>query len=209
MRGSIGLTRKEEHNDDYSLWKKLTEGDDLAFFAVYDQYYDALYNYGIRFSRDTDMIKDCIHDLFLDLYKYRFRLSPTDNIRFYLFRSLRRLIHKQHGKIISVVEDENLLLQKDISVLAFEDVVIASETKDENQKILDEAMAELSDKQRESLSLKFEQNFSYKEIADILGISVESARTSVYRALKDLRKALKKKGISSFVLFLLLRNKNG
>ncbi len=91
--------------------------------------------------------------------------------------------------------------------MAFEDTIIESETKNGNHEILTEAMKELSDKQREGLSLKFEQNFSYKEIANILGISVESARTNIYRALKDLRKVLKKKGVSTFILILLFRDK--
>lgn len=207
MRNHVVLNNREEKNADYFLWKRFIEGDDKAFYTIYDQYYDALYSYGIHFSKDKDLIKDCIHDLFLDLYKYRERLSETDNIHFYLFRSLRRLLYKEQSKRISVLSDEKILLQNDISVMAFEDTIIESETKNRYYKILIEAMKELSDKQREGLSLKFTQNFSYKEIADILGISVESARTNIYRALKDLRKVLKKQGVSSFILFLLFRDK--
>jgi len=197
----------EGKNKDYFLWKRFIEGDDKAFFSIYDQYFDALYSYGIHFSKDKDLVKDCIHDLFLDLYKYRQRLSETDNIHFYLFRSLRRLLHKEQSRRISVLSDDKLLLENDIPIMAFEDAIIESETKNGNYKILADAMKELSDKQREGLSLRFEQNFSYKEIAVILNISVESARTSIYRALKDLRRVLKKKGASIFILFLLFRNK--
>ncbi len=207
MCDKFDINIKGERNKDYFLWKRFIEGDDKAFYSIYDQYFDVLYSYGIHFSKDKDLIKDCIHDLFLDLYKYREHLYVTDNIHFYLFRSLRRLLYKEQSKRISVLSDDQILLQNDIPVMAFEDNMIAAETKDENHKILTEAMKELSDRQREGLSLKFEQNFSYKEIADILGISVESARTSIYRALKDLRKVLKKKGVSSFILFLLFRDK--
>ncbi len=207
MRNHVVLNNREEKSADYFLWKRFIEGDDKALFTIYDQYFDALYGYGIHFSKDKDLIKDCIHDLFLDLYKYRERLSETDNIHFYLFRSLRRLLYKEQSKRITILSDEKILLQNDIPVMAFEDTIIESETKNRNYKILREAMKELSDKQREGLSLKFAQNFSYKEIADILGISVESARTNIYRALKDLRKVLKKQGVSSFILFLLFHDK--
>lgn len=207
MCNKFEINNKGEQNKDYFLWKRFTEGDDKAFYSIYDQYFDALYSYGIHFSKDKDLIKDCIHDLFLDLYKYRKRLSETNNIHFYLFRSLRRLLYKEQSKRIYVLSNDKILLENDIPVMAFEDSIIESETKNGNHMILAEALKELSDKQREGLSLKFEQNFSYKEIADILGISVESARTSIYRALKDLRKVLKKKGVSSFILFLLFRDK--
>ena len=204
MCDNVVLHKEGGKNKDYYLWERFRKGDDKAFYSLYDLFFDSLYNYGLHFSRDKDLIKDCIHDLFLDLYKYRERLSETNNIHFYLFRSLRRLIYKEQVKKVSVLSDEQILMQNDIPVMTFEDNLIAAEIKDENHKILAGVMTELSDRQREGLSLKFEQNFSYQEIADILGISVESARTCIYRALKDLRKALQKKGISIQLLFLLL-----
>ncbi len=208
MCNKITLNSEGGKNKDYFLWKRFIDGDDKAFFLIYDQYFDTLYNYGIHFSKNNDLIKDCIHDLFLDLYKYRTHLAETDSIQFYLFRSLRRLIYKEQSKNVTISAEDKLLMQNDVTVMAYEDAIIASETKDANHKILFEVMKDLSDRQREGLSLKFEQNFSYKEIADILDISVESARTNIYRALKDLRKALKKKGISVSMLFLLLTANN-
>ncbi len=184
----------KEYNSDYFLWERFKKGDKSAFFQLYDRFFDALYNYGFHFCRDKCLIEDCIHDLFLDLHKYRERLGETENIRFYLLRSLRRLISKAQANKNLLLTDEQLLLQNDIPVMSFENTMIALETENEDHRILAMAMKELSDRQREGLSLKFEQNLSYKEIAGILGISVESARTSIYRALKELRKALKSHG---------------
>lgn len=189
------MRKKKEINKDYLLWERFKKDDNKAFFSLYDQYFDALYIYGMHFSRDKELIKDCIHDLFLDLYKYRKHLTETDNIRFYLSRSLRRLIYKEQAQKFSVLSDEQILFQNDIPVIAFEDNIIASETKNEDYKLLSEVMKGLSDRQREGISLKFEQNLTYKEIAGILGISVESARTCIYRALKNLRQAIREKGI--------------
>jgi RNA polymerase sigma factor (sigma-70 family) len=201
------MTEERKLNREYFLWKRLREGDTKALFSLYDQFFDTLFNYGLHFSRNKELIKDCIHDLFLDLYKYRKNLSETDNVRYYLLRSLRRLIYKENTRKISVLPDDQILLQNDIPEMAFEDNLIVSEIKDENHRVLAECMKELSDKQREGLALKFEQNLSYKEISGILGISVESARTSVYRALKDLRKALRKKGFPIQLLFFFFRNR--
>ena len=188
------MNTTKKHSTDYFLWERFKKSDDKAFLSIYEQYFDLLYNYGLHFSHDKFLIEDSIHDLFLDLYKYRKRLSETDNIRFYLLRSFRRLIYKKQFKKNTIALNEKLILQNDIPFKSHEDSMIASEMKSENHHILTEVMKSLSDRQREGLTLKFEQNFSYSEIAEILGISVESARTSVYRALKDLRKALKKKG---------------
>jgi RNA polymerase sigma factor (sigma-70 family) len=199
------MTKERKSDMDYLLWERFKKGDTKAFFSLYDRFFDTLFNYGLHFSRDKDLIKDCIHDLFLDLYKYRENLSETDNVRFYLLRSLRRLIFKENARKFIVLPDEQILLHNDISEMTFEENLVATETKDENYRALAEVMKELSDKQREGLALKFEQNLSYKEIAGILDISVESARTNIYRALKALRKALREKGIS-ISLFLLVHN---
>jgi len=51
-------------------------------------------------------------------------------------------------------------------------------------------MNSLTAHQREGLNLKFVHNLTYAEIAEILGISIESARTSIYRALKTLRNSI-------------------
>lgn len=192
-------------NKDFYLWESFKEGNDIAFYEFYDQYADALYSYGIHFSRDKGFVKDCIHDLFLDLYKYRNKLSETDNVQFYLLRCLRRKIHKEQVKMIPIVFDDRLASSHENQVLPFEDLLIAKETEIENHRVLKDAMKKLTDRQREGLSLKFEQNLSYPEIAEILGMTVESVRTSIYRALKMLRKSIQDKNGSLHLFYFLSR----
>ncbi|KJF45257.1 RNA polymerase sigma factor [Draconibacterium sediminis] len=197
-----------KENPSYFLWERFKNGDDDAFYRIYDQYFNELYSYALNFSKDQDFIKDCIHDLFLNLYKYRKTLSSTDNIQYYLLRSLRRLLHKEGTKRNTLLHDEQLLHLNDTPVVSLEDEIIADETKKENFKALADVMKKLTKKQREALSLKFEHNLSYPQIADTLNISVESARTMIYRTLKELRKAIKKgKTSNSILLFFMLRNR--
>jgi len=185
------------------LWQRFKEGDDHSFYLLYDQYADNLYKYGRHFSTDKDFIKDCIHDLFLDLYKYRKKLSETDNAQFYLFRSLRRIIHKERVKGMPLIYNEMIVNQNDIVGFSHEDYLISLETEAEDHKALSDAMITLSNRQREGLSLKFEHNHTYAEIAEIMGISIESARTIIYRALKDLRSCIQNHGHSIHLFFLL------
>lgn len=194
---------QKERNNEYFLWKSFRDGDSEAFYRIYDQYVDELYLFGIHFSRDKDFVKDCIHDLFLDLHKYGDKLSDTDSIRFYLFRSLRRKIHKEQVRIIPVIDDDQISSSQRNQQQAHEDFIIEGEMADENKKLLETAMGKLTVGQREALFLKFEQNLSYPEIANILNISVESARTSIYRALKTLRKIMQTNKDSLHLLLLL------
>ena len=199
---------QKELRENGDLWRQFKEGSDHAFYLLYDQCADNLYRYGSHFTKDREFIKDCIQDLFLDLYKYRKKLSETDNVQFYLFRSLRRIIHKEQVRIIPLVNDEMNYARNDYRVFSREDELIDIETEAENSRILNEVMKGLSNRQRESLSLKFEHDLTYPEIAEIMDISVESARTLIGRALKELRKSIEHMGQSTQLLFFLCHYPN-
>ncbi len=198
---------QKQVDEEEILWMRFREGNDHAFYRLYDLYVDNLYKYGSHFSRDKDFIKDCIQDLFLDLYKYRKKISATDNIQFYLYRSLRRIIHKEQDKLIPLFNDGKVISSNDTQDLSYEDCLILAEAEEEDHKKLYHAINKLSDRQREALSLKFEQDRPYTEIAEIMDISVESARTIIYRALKELRKCIEMKGPVP-LLFLLSYSRN-
>lgn len=195
---------QKELNKDYFLWKRFKGGDNRAFYELYDEHIDSLYSFGMQFSKDTNFVKDCIHDLFLELHKNRKQLGDTSSIRFYLFRSLRRKIYKQQSRqsFLKLVVEEGI--EQDNQSPAFDEILINSEVQKENFDLLVNALRQLTSQQQHALFLKFEQNLTYPEIASLLGISVESARTSIYRALKILRGKLSRVKISVNLLFHLL-----
>lgn len=194
--------RSSDQNEG-KLWKNFREGSDRAFFDLYDQYVDVLFSFGVQFCTDKEIVKDCIQDLFIDLYRYRKSLSDTDSIKFYLFRSLRRKLHKEISKNQFVSLDEEVEVMPDLQVSDSEKKIIGYESEKENLHILEQALKQLTKQQQRALAMKFEQNLSYSEIASLLNISVESARTNIYRALKSLRKKMSKKNIAATALLIV------
>lgn len=194
--------RSSDQNEG-KLWKNFREGSDRAFFDLYDQYVDVLFSFGVQFCTDKEIVKDCIQDLFIDLYRYRKSLSDTDSIKFYLFRSLRRKLHKEISKNQFVSLDEEVEVMPDLQVSDSEKKIIGYEREKENLHILEQALKQLTKQQQRALAMKFEQNLSYSEIASLLNISVESARTNIYRALKSLRKKMSKKNIAATALLIV------
>lgn len=194
---------QEIRNKDDSLWEDFKKGNDDALYRLYDLYADSLLGFGIHFSRDTDLLKDCIHDLFLDLYKYRERLSHTDNVKFYLFKSLKRKIQKELSRSSMFDSDIHSKCLQAEAVPSYVDVVIETEVESENFRMLRQAIDKLTCQQQEALFLKFQQDLSYQQIAQLQNISIESARTNIYRAIKALRKSFEN-GPSPFHVFLML-----
>lgn len=178
---------KLQTTNDTELWAAFIRGDEGAFGTIYHDNLQALYNYGIFFSRDKELIKDCIHDVFVDLYKYHRNLSTTNNIRMYLFKSLKNCIIKALNK----KKAENQSGRMEVPFL----YVASSETKqieleNETQQIgiITEALSFLSDRQREALYLRFNSELDYDEISSILQINYQSARNLVFRSIAKLRK---------------------
>jgi len=77
-----------EKNEDFLFWGQLKEGDQSGLEGLYRKYSNELFKYGMTILPDRDLIKDCIHELFLDLWKYRESLKDTDKVKIYLCRSL-------------------------------------------------------------------------------------------------------------------------
>lgn len=202
-----GLNDKT-HDQEHALWESFRKGDPGTFLRLYDEYVDVLFSFGTNFTTDKELIKDCIHDLFLDLGKYRAQLSDTTSIRFYLMASLKRRIireQKKTGALLSFDPAILPLVDKEESP-AFEYIVIEQEKADDQNRILLQALKTLSNHQQRILFLRFNQELSYPEIADLLNISVESVRTMIYRSLKLLRAGLQKTDFTFHQLLFIYRS---
>lgn len=176
------------------LWKKLKQGSTSALGDLYDQYIDILFSYGIQLSGDKDHVMNCIHDLFIDLYKYKSNLAETDNIKYYLFKSLKRKIFKKNNSLLVLKKEEstsNYTLKNKNFRQSIEQDLIDAEIVQERSIKLAEALSSLTSRQRNVLFLRFNEDKSYEEISLILNISVQSSRTIIYRAIKKLRFLLK------------------
>lgn len=199
------MTADEKSMHHIHLWKQLKEGKMKALDALYDQYIDALYAFGLSFSSDTELVKDSIQDLFLELYKYRKKLSDTDNIKNYLFKSLKRKIFYNQSKTLKVVYKREVFENSSEKKESVEENIINIENSDAVKKQLAKAIEELPYRQREAITLKYKAELPYGEVAKILNVSVESARTLIYRAIKSLKESVAGKIDDDSIILLFIQ----
>ena len=195
------MGNEAQMTSDFQLWNEFVAGDDQAFRSIYDQNVQSLFKFGQHFSKDRDLIQDCIHDLFIDLYRYRSRLRSTNNIKSYLFLSLKRKIIKvleQNGKFLSL-ESDNLLF----TYRLFDDIGEDNSLKSERFELLDKAMSELGNRQREAIYLRYVVGLSYDDLAEILNLNYQSARNLIYRGIEKLRVSCLKDSI--ILLYVLAK----
>jgi RNA polymerase sigma factor (sigma-70 family) len=174
--------------DDSGLWAGVQCGNLSAFEVLYNRFFKSLYNYGRKVCNDTTTVEDAIHDLFLDIWRYRQNLSSTTSVKFYLYCALRRRIIKNKTKDTEAsIFDFHLNEFQVKKIFSHEDNIIEVERSDERISKLKKDLTNLSPRQYESVILRFYEEFSYEEIASILNVNEQSARNLVQRGLEHLR----------------------
>ena len=180
-------TAKEyQINSDTLLWNDFIKGNEDAFRLIYNNHVQALFKYGCNFTLDKGLVKDCIHDIFIDLSNYRTGLHSTNNIKLYLFKSLKRKIIRSLSKsgIFGTLNAEKLPFHYTISV---EDEMIDNDFELRRYQQLDKAMLTLSPRQKEAIYLKYVSELSYEELSLVMKLNYQSARNLVCRGLEKLR----------------------
>ena len=155
-------------------------------------YSNALYNYGSKFSIDKDLIKESIQEVFVNIWTRREFISHPADVKNYLFKSFRLSIFKKTSRLQRNQEFQETEDYPFSVTLNIEDVIIEGETKDELKKKLEPALDRLTDRQKEAVFLKFYENLSYDEIAEVMGISVKATYKIMARSLSFLRENLTK-----------------
>ena len=185
------ILQKPHPLTDQQLWDSFRGGCEDSYALIYQRHFHALYSYGLKMCSEREIVKDCIQDLFIHIWKNRERLSSTTSIKFYLYRSLKtRLIDsfKFQQKHLQLA-DYDLELE---SVCSEELNMIVAQTSEAQKKRVLLALEKLTERQKESLKLKFYEELSSEEIGKRMSISVEGVYNLVSKALSNFSKNLSK-----------------
>lgn len=158
--------------------------------SIYNSYIDDLFHYAINFGFDREIIMDAIHDVFYRLSLNNSHLKNVDNVKFYLYRSLRnRLFDIAKTQKESLYEDIYALTQYlpfniDITV---EDSIINEEERTKIKSKIEEMLNVLTPRQREIVYLRYIDGYDYKEISKLLNITVPSCHKLISKSIHKLR----------------------
>jgi len=173
--------------EDLKDWKAYRNGDKAAFERIFRQHIRLLYKYGSRFTADAGVVEDCIQELFIDLWEKRASIGETDSIKRYLLGAVRRRIVRKLQKQLPLAhaeEEENYNFEIEAN---YESLLINDEIETENKQNIEKALTSLSKRQKEIIYLKYYQELSFQEIEETLGISYQSARNLLHKALQAIK----------------------
>lgn len=198
------------HFSDAELWNAFRQGDEEAFAYLYRKFAPVLFSYGYHLCRNRDQTEDCLHDLFVHLHQHRAQLGETDNIKFYLYRSLRRRIaEKAQANSRWVFEEETnvrqTITQPEFELdLSTETALIDQQTVQEQKKKIEYLLNRLPKRQKEALYLMYFEELSYPEIAKVMGLEIKSVYNLIYNSLVSLRGYIQETNLQFFSIILAL-----
>ena len=191
-KGSIGS--KHEQHDESSCWHQLMEGDRRGLEGLYVLFSRELFRYGMAVQPDRTLVKDCIQELFIDLWKYRKSIKGTDNVKKYLCRSLSNRMYREMHLEKRRREQDPLEVRESLYDSA-DPKSWPSKPQAEEEEIfkLRDAVGNLPVRQREIIQHVYFDKLSSEETAKKMGIAVQSVYTLTWKAISKLKQSLKPK----------------
>ncbi|MEP7256959.1 MAG: sigma-70 family RNA polymerase sigma factor [Flavitalea sp.] len=179
------MAQEVSHMGDHLIWNNFREGNAEAFGLLYYRYFKILFYGSYKICNDRETIRDCIHDLFAELWNNRLRLLIPQSVKAYLICSvqrklLRRLKRNRRSNCHLYITDTML-------VQSVEEKIILEQLRREREKRVIRAMETLSQRQRQALSLRFYGNLSYPEIAGEMSISKNAVYNLVSKAISNMQ----------------------
>jgi RNA polymerase sigma factor (sigma-70 family) len=182
------------------LWKQFINGSQSAFEQIYYKHVNLLYDYGVRLSKDAQLAEDCIQDLFSDLWEKRSDLPQVAAVKSFLLVALKRRIYRM---LANRKNSQQKINQASEVILTGFDPYLDEQVHEANIIALKKAFKNLSDRQKEVIYLRFYNQLSYSEIAEIMDVQVKAIYKLTARALQSLRNNITDPIFSNFIIILL------
>lgn len=182
---------------DTELFDMVRMGDKKALSTLFVRYFDQLYHFGCRITPQEILVEESIQELFIYIFESHTRLSKVQNVKAYLFRSFQRRLLLLLNKERKSANIEGIDLHQEEFFFLPEDFLLE---ESQQSKSLAEVLNDLSWQQREAIYLRYFNNLSTKEIAEVMGLANQTVLNTLYIALKKVRKKL---GLRELIILCL------
>lgn len=192
IQGGFDVKMKKTINaDSCDAWKIfILTGCDKSFSKIYHNHFDLLYYIGMKYTSNTQLIEDSIHNVFVYLLKKRKSLTDVMNVKAYLVKSFRRQLLVDLGKQSRFSFIGHLSENQFGYFNGTEQLISEREELHELKIAIRKSLINLSARQREIIYLRYDCELSYEEISEIREISIDACYKSVYRSLKIMKQTL-------------------
>jgi RNA polymerase sigma factor (sigma-70 family) len=185
---------------DYELIQKFIAGEQSCFEELIHRHKNKLFAYISMYIRDQALVEDILQDTFLKVIQSVKSGRYTDNGKFlsWVMRIAHNLIidHFRRIKQMNTMSNDDyesdIFNSKKFSDTNIEDILIKSQIKKDVRMLI----GQLPEDQKEVVILRHYAGLSFKEIADVTDVSINTALGRMRYALINLRKIMEENNIS-------------
>ena len=174
---------------DFYIQKKIQGGDIGVFEQLFRKYYEPLCHHADKILKDMDAAEDIVQEFFYNFWKNRETFNPKLSLNAYLYQSIRNnALHQLEHQAVKQTFVQNVMND-------YKDVQPSESQEDVEMHELNNVINATLQQMPERCSRIFRMNRfegkKYREIADILSISVKTVEADMGKALQIFRKSLK------------------
>jgi len=176
----------KHESTDLELLLQLLKGDESAFTQIYQRFWSVLYAVAQRYLKDEEMAKDAIQHVFMQLWECKADLALDTNLKNFLFT-----MTKNH--LINVIRHNNLVIQKNYEwaqMYENNETWLEKVQSDGKLQMLEQCIDTLPEQKKRILHYKLQDHLSNQQIADAMGLSIQTVKNQYTTALKMLRERL-------------------
>jgi len=184
-------------NFDFDLcWQRIQNGEEHALEKVYKACFRSLVYYATEITGQFQLAEEVVQDVFLKIWQNRLELNIKGSFKAYLFQTVHNqalnVIRKQNTRKESVNLVRPEQTWKFISDnYKIDDNLIDKIFSDETEAIIERIIKELPDQCGKVFQLSRFESLKNEEIAAQLGLSENTVKTHIYRALQKIATGLK------------------
>ncbi len=183
------------------LLLQLRAGQMAAFNKLYTMYSPRLYVHLLKFLKSPELVEEVLQEVFVRVWQNRESIVPEKGFNSFLYTIAHNLAINMIKKIN---RDRSLQMEVWASSISYYLHTEENLLDKERMAIMNQAIATLTPKRREILLFCKVEGKSYKEVAELLGISVSTVSNQLVNALQDIRNFIVKNYSQEYLLGFLL-----
>lgn len=172
-----------ERTDEELMAAYVGEGSRAAFAELFRRYADRLHGLFMRFIGSPDAASDLVQQTFLHFHRARADFTLGRPVRPWLY-TIALNVRREHLRWRSRKKETSL------DPLVHGEPTAEPQASTASERLVQRALAELTEQQREVIFLHYYDDLSFPEIADLLGASLSAVKVRAHRGYEKLREVL-------------------
>ena len=188
-------------DNEQALLQRAQKGDHEAFAALVEEHQRYIFNLALRVLKDENEALDLTQETFVRAWTALPNFRGQSQFRTWLYRIVTNLCYNRLPNLRRSLTDlgDDVISEIPETDLTFDNPARGFESR-ELRSYLHDAMEDLDENYRLLLSLRYQNELSYEEMASMLNLPLGTVKTGLYRAKEQLRLALDRYQEASWII---------